>query len=161
MLGMGPRAEGAEVDPDLVNAGKVPVTELPGAAYFHQADSFAMMRGGHLDLCVLGAYQVSATGDLANWHTDRLNAVPAVGGAMDLAVGARTVYVMMSLFDKSGNSKLVPECTYPITARGCVDRVYSDHAIVDLTPDGAVVLETYGSTVDQLARRLPVRVLRP
>ena len=161
MLGMGPRAEGAEVDPDLMNAGKVPVTELPGAAYFHQADSFAMIRGGHLDLCVLGAYQVSATGDLANWHTDRLSAVPAVGGAMDLAVGACTVYVMISLFDKSGNSKLVPECTYPITARGCVDRVYSDHAIVDLTPDGAVVLETYGSTVDQLARRLPVRVLRP
>jgi 3-oxoadipate CoA-transferase beta subunit len=118
-----------------------------------------MMRGGHLDICVLGAYQVSSGGDLANWHTDRPGAVPAVGGAMDLAVGARTVYVMMSLFDKSGCSKLVPECTYSLTGRGCVDRVYSDHAVVDLGPDGATVLETYGSTVDQLAQRLPVRLL--
>jgi 3-oxoadipate CoA-transferase beta subunit len=159
MLGMGPGAHGSLVDPDLVNAGKVPVTELPGASYFHQADSFAMMRGGHLDICVLGAYQVSGRGDLANWHTDRPGAVPAVGGAMDLAVGARTVYVMMSLFDKSGNSKLVPECTYSLTGRACVDRVYSDHAVVDLGPDGATVLETYGSTVDQLAQRLPVRLL--
>jgi len=160
MLGMGPRADGPQVDPDLVNAGKIPVTALAGAAYFHQADSFAMMRGGHIDICVLGAYQVSGGGDLANWHTDRPGAVPAVGGAMDLAVGARTVYVMMSLFDKSGNSKLVSECTYPLTGRACVDRIYSEYAVVDVGPDGVVVHETYGSTVDQLAKRLPVELLR-
>ena len=159
MLGMGPRAHGSLVDPDLVNAGKVPVTELPGASYFHQADSFAMMRGGHLDFCVLGAYQVSSTGDLANWHTDRPGAVPAVCGAMDLAVGARTVYVMMSLFDKSGSSKLVPECTFPLTGHGCVDRIYSDHAVVALSLEGATVLETYGATVAQLAQRLSVQLL--
>jgi 3-oxoadipate CoA-transferase beta subunit len=160
MLGMGPQAHGQLVDPDLVNAGKVPVTALPGAAYFHQADSFAMMRGGHIDICVLGAYQVSGSGDLANWHTDREGAVPAVGGAMDLAIGARTVYVMMSLFDKSGNSKLVGECTYSLTGQGCVDRIYCDHAVIDVGPDGAIVLETYGSTVDQLADRMPVELRR-
>jgi 3-oxoadipate CoA-transferase, beta subunit len=160
MLGMGPRADGPQADPDLVNAGKIPVTALPGSAYFHQADSFAMMRGGHIDICVLGAYQVSAGGDLANWHTDRPGAVPAVGGAMDLAIGARTVYVMMSLFDKSGNSKLVSECTYSLTGRTCVDRIYSDYAVVDLGPNGVTVLETYGLTVDELAERLPVGLLR-
>jgi 3-oxoadipate CoA-transferase beta subunit len=160
MLGMGPRAHGDLVDTDLVNAGKVPVTALAGAAYFHQADSFAMMRGGHLDFCVLGAYQVSVGGDLANWQTDREGAVPAVGGAMDLAIGARTVYVMMSLFDKSGSSKLVTECTYSLTGRRCVNRIYSDYAVIDVGPHGAIVLETYGSTVDQLAERLPVQLLR-
>jgi 3-oxoadipate CoA-transferase beta subunit len=160
MLGMGPRAHGDLVDTDLVNAGKVPVTALAGAAYFHQADSFAMMRGGHLDFCVLGAYQVSVRGDLANWHTDREGAVPAVGGAMDLAIGARTVYVMMSLFDKSGSSKLVTECTYSLTGRTCVDRIYSDYAVIDVGPDGAIVLETYGLTVDQLVERLPVELVR-
>lgn len=159
MLGMGPRALGPRVDPDLVNAGKVPVTELPGASYFHQADSFAMMRGGHLDFCVLGAYQVSSGGDLANWHTGGPDDVPAVGGAMDLAVGARSVFVMMSLFDKAGNSKLVEECTYPLTGHRCVHRLYSDHAVIDLGPDGAVVLETYGATVEQLAQRVPVRLV--
>jgi 3-oxoadipate CoA-transferase, beta subunit len=160
MLGMGPRAHGHLVDPDLVNAGKIPVTALAGAAYFHQADSFAMMRGGHLDFCVLGAYQVSVGGDLANWHTDRADAVPAVGGAMDLAIGARTVYVMMSLFDKSGNSKLVTDCTYSLTGRACVDRIYSDYAVVEVGPAGAIVLETYGSTLDRLAQRMPVELLR-
>jgi 3-oxoadipate CoA-transferase beta subunit len=160
MLGMGPRAHGDLVDTDLVNAGKVPVTALAGAAYFHQADSFAMMRGGHLDFCVLGAYQVSVGGDLANWHTDREGAVPAVGGAMDLAIGARTVYVMMSLFDKAGSSKLVTECTYSLTGRRCVDRIYSDYAVIDVGPDGAIVLEAYGLTVDQLAERLPVELVR-
>lgn len=160
MLGMGPRAEGASVDLDLVNAGKVPVTELAGASYFHQADSFAIMRGGHLDYCVLGAYQVSERGDLANWHTGDPDAVPAVGGAMDLAVGARTVFVMMTLFDKWGNSKLVEECSYPLTGRGCVDRLYTDRAVIDLGPDGAVVLETYGYTVDQLSEQLPIALIR-
>ena len=117
MLGMGPAAVGEEIDPDRINAGKVPVTELPGAAYFHHADSFAMMRGGHLDVCVLGAFQVSATGDLANWHTGAPDAIPAVGGAMDLAIGAKQVFVMMTLFAKDGTPKLVRECTYPAHRR--------------------------------------------
>lgn len=154
MLNMGPAAEGDEVDPDLTNAGKVPVTELPGASYFHHADSFMMMRGGHLDVCVLGAFQVSAAGDLANWHTGADDAIPAVGGAMDLAIGAREVFVMMKLFDKQGTSKLVPECTYPLTGLGCVSRVYSDLAVIDVGPKGARVRETFGVTVDELRERL-------
>src|SRR3954469_12630190 len=139
MLGMGPVAYGGDVDADLTNAGKVPVTELPGASYFHQADSFAMMRGGHLDVCVLGAYQVSAAGDLANWHTGKAGAIPAVGGAMDLAIGAKDVFVMMTLFDKQGRAKLVPQCTYPLTGLRCVSRVYTDLAVIDVGPAGAVV----------------------
>src|SRR5262245_15149189 len=126
MLGMGPLAVDDEIDPDLTNAGKQPVTELPGAAYFHHADSFAMMRGGHLDVCVLGAFQVSHHGDLANWHTGEPDAIPAVGGAMDLAIGAKEVFVMMTLFAKDGTPKLVPECTYPLTGVRCVDRIYTD-----------------------------------
>ncbi len=118
MLNMGPAAKDDEIDPDLINAGKIPVTELPGAAYFHHADSFAMMRGGHLDVCVLGAFQVSECGDLANWHTGAPGAIPAVGGAMDLAIGAKSVFVMMSLFAKDGSAKLVPECSYPLTGLG-------------------------------------------
>jgi 3-oxoadipate CoA-transferase beta subunit len=128
MLGMGPAATGAGIDPDLINAGKLPVTETPGTSYFHHADSFAMMRGGHLDVCVLGAFQVSFSGDLANWHTGEPGAIPAVGGAMDLAIGAKAVFVMMSLFGKDGRPKLVPQCTYPLTGLGCVTRVYTDHA---------------------------------
>ncbi|MFF9346281.1 3-oxoacid CoA-transferase subunit B [Streptomyces sp. NPDC014734] len=158
MLGMGPKAEGAEIDPDLTNAGKVPVTELPGAAYFHHADSFAMMRGGHLDVCVLGAYQVSERGDLANWHTGRPDDIPAVGGAMDLAIGAKDVYVMMTLFTKSGAPKLVPRCTYPLTGIGCVSRVYTELATFDLRPHGVHVLETYGITLDELRSRLGVEL---
>ena len=151
MLGMGPEAHGNEIDPDLVNAGKIPVTELPGAAYFHHADSFAMMRGGHLDLCVLGAFQVSATGDLANWHTGRPDAIPAVGGAMDLAIGAKRTYVMMELLTKKGESKLVEQCAYPLTGIGCVSRVYTDVAVFDITPDGVAVLEIFGDdTIDTL-----------
>jgi 3-oxoadipate CoA-transferase beta subunit len=156
MLGMGPAAAGDEVDPDLTNAGKVPVTELPGAAYFHQADSFAMMRGGHLDVCVLGAYQVSARGDLANWHTGQPGAIPAVGGAMDLAIGARDVYVMMTLFTRDGRSKLVPECTCPLTGVACVSRAYTDHATFDLRPGGVHVTETWGITLAELRDRVPV-----
>ena len=129
MLNMGPAATGDAVDPDLINAGKIPVTELPGASFFHHADSFAMMRGGHLDVCVMGAYQVSETGDLANWHTGASDAIPAVGGAMDLAIGAKRVVVMMTLFAKDGSPKLVPSCSYPLTGVGCVDRVYTDRAI--------------------------------
>ena len=154
MLNMGPAAVGAQADPDLTNAGKVPVTELPGAAYFHHADSFAMMRGGHLDVCVLGAFQVSTTGDLANWHTGRPDDIPAVGGAMDLAIGAKQVYVMMRLFGGSGEPRLVPSCSYPLTGVRCVNRVYTDHATFHLTPDGARIGETWGSTAADLCARL-------
>ncbi len=162
MLGMGPAAHGGPddpVDPDLINAGKVPVTELPGAAYFHQADSFAMMRGGHLDVCVLGAFQVSAAGDLANWHTGDPDAIPAVGGAMDLATGAKHVLVMMTLFAKDGSPKLVPSCTYPLTGVACVDRVYTDHAVFDVGPDGVRVRELFGTTIGALREQLSVSLL--
>jgi len=160
MLNMGPAATGDAIDPDLTNAGKQPVTELPGASYFHHADSFAMMRGGHLDVCVLGAFQVSATGDLANWHTGEQDAIPAVGGAMDLAIGAKSVYVMMTLFTRDGTPKLVPECTYPLTGVGCVDRVYTDLATFELGHGGAVLLETFGISHDELAERLDVPFTR-
>lgn len=153
MLGMGRQAQGDEIDPDLINAGKIPVIEAPGASYFHHADSFAMMRGHHLDVCVLGAFQVSACGDLANWSTGEEDAIPAVGGAMDLAVGARSVYVMMTLFAKSGAAKLVETCSYPLTARRCVTRLYTDHATFDLADGRPVVLETYGMSLDDLRDR--------
>jgi 3-oxoadipate CoA-transferase beta subunit len=156
MLHMGPAAPEGQEDLDLTNAGKQPVTELPGASYFHHADSFAMMRGGHLDVCVLGAFQVSAGGDLANWHTGAKDAIPAVGGAMDLAIGAKSVFVMMTLFAKDGSPKLVPDCTYPLTGVGCVDRVYTDVATFDITPDGVGVRETYGVTEAELRERLEV-----
>ncbi|ORW11595.1 3-oxoacid CoA-transferase subunit B [Mycolicibacter longobardus] len=158
MLGMGPAARGEDIDPDLTNAGKIPVTEMPGASYFHHADSFAMMRGGHLDVCVLGALQVSRHGDLANWHTGEPDAIPAVGGAMDLAIGAKDVFVMMDLFTKDGAAKLVSSCTYPLTGLRCVSRVYTEYAIIDIdTVAGAVrPRETFGTTVADLAARLPV-----
>ncbi|MBD3145954.1 3-oxoacid CoA-transferase subunit B [Microbispora camponoti] len=158
MLGMGPAAHGDEIDPDLTNAGKMPVTELPGASYFHHADSFAMMRGGHLDVCVLGAFQVSGRGDLANWHTGAPDAIPAVGGAMDLATGAKQVFVMMTLFAKDGTPKLVPECTYPLTGLACVSRVYTDLAVFHIDPGGVTVVETYGTSAAELASRLEVAV---
>jgi 3-oxoadipate CoA-transferase, beta subunit len=157
MLGMGGVATGDDIDPDLTNAGKVPVTETPGASYFHHADSFAMMRGGHLDVCVLGAFQVSRRGDLANWHTGAPDAIPAVGGAMDLAIGAKSVFVMMSLFAKDGTPKLVRECSYPLTGLRCVSRVYTEHAIFDVDPagDGRVrALETFGIGVSALTERM-------
>jgi 3-oxoadipate CoA-transferase beta subunit len=141
LLGMGPAPAPGEEDEDLINAGKQPVTLLPGGAYFHHADSFAMMRGGHLDICVLGAFQVSATGDLANWHTGAPDAIPAVGGAMDLAVGAKQVFVMMEHQTKSGESKIVAQCSYPLTGVGCVSRIYTDLAVIDVTPNGLVVRE--------------------
>ena len=159
MLGMGPAATGNHIDLDLINAGKAPVTELPGASYFHHADSFAIMRGGHLDVCVLGAFQVSACGDLANWHTGAPDAIPAVGGAMDLAIGAKRVFVMMTLFAKDGTPKLVRECTYPLTGVHCVDRLYTDVAVIALGPQGATVLETYGITYSRLAEQLDVPLL--
>ncbi|WP_022882322.1 3-oxoacid CoA-transferase subunit B [Gryllotalpicola ginsengisoli] len=151
MLGMGPQPKPGEIDPDLINAGKIPVTELPGAAYFHHADSFAMMRGGHLDFCVLGAFQVSQHGDLANWSTGEPGAIPAVGGAMDLAIGAKQVYVMTDLLTKKGESKLVAECGYPLTGVRCVTRVYTDRAVFDVTPEGFAVIETFDTTVDELS----------
>jgi 3-oxoadipate CoA-transferase, beta subunit len=159
MLGMGPEAHGDQVDPDLVNAGKVPVTELPGASYFHHADSFAMMRGGHLDICVLGAYQVSAAGDLANWHTGRPGDIPAVGGAMDLATGARQTFVMMTLLTREGRPKLVRTCTYPLTALACVTRVYTDLGVFLISPDGVTVRELFGVEFAELAGLLDVPLL--
>jgi 3-oxoadipate CoA-transferase beta subunit len=156
MLGMGPQAHGDEIDPDLLNAGKIPVTELPGASYFDHAQSFAMMRGGHLDVCVLGAFQVASDGTLANWHTGAPDAVPAVGGAMDLAVGAKDVFVMMTLFDKTGAPKLVRECDYPVTGLRCVSRIYTDHAIFHLAGGRVVVTETFGTTLSELRDRLDV-----
>lgn len=159
MLGMGPEAIGDQVDPDLVNAGKVPVTELPGASYFHHADSFAMMRGGHLDICVLGAYQVSATGDLANWHTGAPDAIPAVGGAMDLALGAKQTFVMMNLLTREGAAKLVRECTYPLTGLGCVSRVYTDLAVFLIEDRGVVVREVFGLTFDDLQALVDVPLI--
>lgn len=152
LLGMGPSPAAGAIDPDLINAGKQPVTALPGAAYFHHADSFAMMRGGHLDVCVLGAFQVAQNGDLANWSTGAPGAIPAVGGAMDLAIGAKNVYVMTDLLTKTGESKLVETCTYPLTGVGCVTRVYTDHAVFDVTPDGFAVREAFGeNTLESLA----------
>jgi 3-oxoadipate CoA-transferase beta subunit len=141
IIGMGPApAEGAE-DYDLINAGKQPVTLLPGGCFFHHADSFAMMRGGHLDICVLGAFQVSAGGDLANWHTGAPDAIPAVGGAMDLAIGAKKTLVMMEHSTKAGVSKVVAQCSYPLTGLACVSRVYTDLAVLDITPVGVQVVD--------------------
>ena len=141
ILGMGPAPDEDDIDWDLINAGKQPVTLLTGGCFFHHGDSFSMMRGGHIDICVMGAYQVSEKGDLANWHTGAPDAIPAVGGAMDLAVGAKEVFVMMDLLSKTGESKLVKECTYPLTGLGCISRLYTDLAIFDLGPDGAKVVE--------------------
>lgn len=158
MLNMGPAAHGDEIDPDLTNAGKSPVTELAGAAYFDSAASFAMMRAGHLDVCVLGAFQVAVNGDLANWHTGEPDAIPAVGGAMDLAIGAKDVFVMMTLFAKDGRPKLVPSCTYPLTGTGCVTRVYTDLAVLEVGPQEARLVETFGVSRDELAGRLEVEL---
>src|SRR5690554_6281492 len=141
ILGMGPAPAKGEEDYDLINAGKQPVTLLDGGCYFHHADSFAMMRGGHLDICVLGAFQVAANGDLANWHTGDPDAIPAVGGAMDLAVGAKQIFVMMEHLTRSGESKIVPQCSYPLTGIGCVKRIYTDLAVIDVTETGLRVRE--------------------
>jgi 3-oxoadipate CoA-transferase beta subunit len=154
LLGMGRAAAKSEVDPDLINAGKIPVTETLGASYFHHADSFAMMRGGHLDVCVLGAFQVSFTGDLANWHTGEPDAIPAVGGAMDLAIGAKSVFVMMTLFTDAGAPKLVPSCTYPLTGLRCVSRVYTDYGVFLLGQDGVTIRETHGIEEPDLRDKL-------
>jgi 3-oxoadipate CoA-transferase beta subunit len=141
ILGMGPAPAEGDEDYDLINAGKQPVTLLKGGAYFHHADSFAMMRGGHLDICVLGAFQVSATGDLANWSTGEPGAIPAVGGAMDLAIGAKQTWVMMDLLTKKGESKIVNTCTYPLTGIGCVKRIYSELATLECSPQGLRLID--------------------
>jgi 3-oxoadipate CoA-transferase beta subunit len=160
MLGMGPAPAPGEEDPDLVNAGKQPVTLLTGGAFFHHADSFAMIRGGHVDICVLGAFQVSVTGDLANWHTGEPDTIPAVGGAMDLAVGAKRVFVMMEHLTKTGEPKIVERCTYPLTGVQCVSRIYTDLAVVDVTPGGLAVVEIVdGMTLAELESVMPSRAL--
>ncbi len=141
ILGMGPAPAAGEEDYDLINAGKQPVTLQKGGAFFHHADSFAMMRGGHLDICVLGAFQVSATGDLANWSTGEAGSIPAVGGAMDLAIGAKQTWVMMDLLTKKGESKVVKTCSYPLTGIGCVKRIYSELATLDCTPGGLKLVD--------------------
>ena len=151
ILGVGPKPAPGEEDEDLMNAGKEPVTLLTGGAYFHHADSFAMIRGRHLDFAVLGAFQVSVAGDLANWHTGGADAIPAVGGAMDLATGAKKVFVMMEHVTKQGESKIVPACTYPITGLACVNRIYTDLAVIDVAPEGLVVIDMApGLTLDEL-----------
>jgi 3-oxoadipate CoA-transferase beta subunit len=161
ILGMGPAPPEGQEDWDLINAGKQPVTLLTGGAYFHHGDSFAIMRGGHLDICVLGAFQVSGKGDLANWHTGEADAIPAVGGAMDLAVGARQVFVMMDHQTKQGEAKIVERCTYPLTAAGCVDRIYTELAVLDVTERGLVVVEMIeGLSFDELQRRTAAPLVR-
>jgi 3-oxoadipate CoA-transferase beta subunit len=161
LLGMGPAPGPGDEDPDLINAGKQPVTLLTGGSYFHHADSFGMMRGGHLDICVLGAFQVSVAGDLANWHTGAPDSIPAVGGAMDLAIGARNVYVMMEHLTKSGESKIVARCTYPVTGLSCVNRIYTDLAVIDVGKDGLCVTGIVdGLSFDELQRLTGVPLTR-
>jgi len=166
VLGMGPAPPPGEEDYDLTNAGKSPVTLLPGGCYFHHADSFAMMRGGHLDICVLGAFQVSVRGDLANWSTGEPGAIPAVGGAMDLAIGARRTFVMMELLTKGGQSggrsKLVAECSYPLTGLACVSRIYTDMAVIDVAADGLRAVElSDGLSLDGLRQLAGVPIAAP
>ena len=160
ILGMGPAPAKGEEDYDLINAGKQAVTLLPGGAYFHHADSFAMMRAGHLDICVLGGFQVSVRGDLANWSTGEPGAIPAVGGAMDLAIGAKQTWVMMDLLTKQGASKVVPQCTYPLTGISCVKRIYTDMATLECTPDGLVLIDLVdGLTKGELEGLLGLKVI--
>jgi 3-oxoadipate CoA-transferase beta subunit len=161
ILGMGPAPSHGEEDEDLINAGKEPVTLLPGGAFFHHADSFSMVRGGHLDYCVLGAFQVSVKGDLANWHTGQAYAIPAVGGAMDLASGAKNIYVMMEHLNKQGESKIVEQCSYPVTGMGCVSRIYTDLAVIDITRSGLEVIEICTDiSFDELCELTGVQLLR-
>lgn len=151
ILGMGPAPAPGTGDPELINAGKQQVTLLPGGAYFHHTDAFVMMRGGHIDITVLGAFQVSERGDLANWATDEAAMPPAVGGAMDLAVGARRVLVMTTHTTRDGRPKMLANCTYPLTAAGVVHRVYTDLAVLDVTPAGFLVRElVHGVTPAEL-----------
>ncbi len=161
VLGVGPSPRGA-VDPWLINAGKQPVTLRPGGSFVHHADSFAIIRGGHLDLCVLGAFEVAENGDIANWATTNNDAAAAVGGAMDLAAGARRLWVAMEHTTKDGSPRLVARCSYPLTAPGAVRRVYTNLAVLDVTPRGFVVLEMVrGLGFEQLQARTGARLFRP
>ena len=161
LLGMGPPPPAGEEDPELINAGKKCVTAIPGAAYFHHADSFTMIRGGHIDVCVLGAMQVSAQGDLANWSTGDADAIPAVGGAMDLVAGVKRVFVITEHTTKTGEPKIVAACTYPLTGKACVDRIYTNLAIIDVTSEGLVVRELApGVTFEQLRQKTGAPVLK-
>jgi 3-oxoadipate CoA-transferase beta subunit len=162
ILGMGPAPAPGQEDYDLINAGKQPVTLLPGGAFFHHADSFAMMRGGHLDICVLGAFQVSAAGDLANWHTGEKDAIPAVGGAMDLAIGAKQTWVMMDLLTRKGQSKLVERCSYPLTGIACVKRVYTDLGTFECGPQGLRLIDAVeGLQLAELRQLVGLPILPP
>jgi 3-oxoadipate CoA-transferase, beta subunit len=162
VLGMGPPPTPHDVDPDLTDAGKQPATVVPGAAFFHHADSFGMVRGGHIDICILGAFQVSTLGDLANWSTGDADAIPAVGGAMDLAVGAKHVFVMMTHLTKQGRSKIVDICTYPLTAARCVDRIFTDLAVLEVSPEGLIAQEIVdGLSHDDLVELSGVPLIRP
>lgn len=162
ILGMGPAPAAGEEDYDLINAGKQPVTLLKGGSFFHHADSFAMMRGGHLDICVLGAFQVSCTGDLANWSTGEPGAIPAVGGAMDLAIGARQTWVMMDLLTKKGDSKVVAQCSYPLTGMACVKRIYSELATLACTPQGLRLIDKVdGIEHDELEKLIGLPIALP
>jgi 3-oxoadipate CoA-transferase beta subunit len=161
VLGFGPAPAAGQEDYDLINAGKQPVTLKPGGVFFHHADSFGMMRGGHIDVCVLGAFQVAASGDLANWHTGALDAIPAVGGAMDLAVGARQTWVMMEHTTKSGEPKVVERCAYPLTGLGCVRRVYTDLAVIEVTPEGLRVVDRCPGLSFQALQSFTGAVLQP
>jgi 3-oxoadipate CoA-transferase beta subunit len=160
VLGMGPAPKAGEEDPELINAGKEHITLLTGGCYFHHGDSFTMMRGGHIDICVLGAFQVAANGDLANWHTGAADAIPAVGGAMDLAIGAKNVFVTMEHLTKTGESKIVDRCSYPLTGIGCVDRIYTDLAVIDVSKDGLVLKEMVeGMTFNELQQLTAAKLL--
>ena len=162
LLGMGPSPAAGEGDPELINAGKRQVTALPGASYFHHADSFAMIRGGHLDLCILGALQIASNGDLANWNTGAPDAIPAVGGAMDLVAGVKTIYVITQHCTRHGDPKLVERCTYPLTGLAVVDRIYTDLAVIDVTPDGFQLVElSPGVSFDYVAERTAAPLLAP
>ena len=154
ILGLGPKPAPGTEDEDLMDAGKAPATIVAGGSYFHHADSFGMIRGGHIDICVLGAFQVSATGDIANWHTGEADAIPAVGGAMDLAAGAKQVFVTMEHLTKKGESKIVERCSYPLTGLRCVTRIYTDLAVIDVKADGLHLVEicAEGLSFDELQR---------
>lgn len=160
LLGMGTAPNEDELDPDLINAGKKPVTAIAGASYFHHGDSFAMIRGNHIDVCVLGAMQVSAKGDLANWSTGAPDAIPAVGGAMDLVAGVKTIYIITQHTTKTGAAKILPECTFPLTGQGVVSRIYSDLAVIDVTKDGLVLIELApGISFDYVQARTGVELI--
>jgi len=160
LLGMGPSPPAGSEDPELINAGKKAVTAIPGAAYFHHADSFTMIRGGHIDVCVLGAMQISARGDLANWSTGEADAIPAVGGAMDLVAGVRRILVVTEHTTRTGEPKIVAECTYPLTGKSVVDRIYTNLVILDVTNDGLVVRELApGVTLEEVQVQTGVRLL--